>query len=388
MMNNKKSIFKLIAVCVLVLSLSINTYATSTSEIDTSDSNKEGIEKKRDEAQSILDALEKDKSNLEVYVKELDNQLIVLQDDISRLIERQEELQADIAIKQDELVVAKDNEQTQYDAMKKRIQYIYENGDINYFDVVFKASSMSDIINSSEYISQLADYDYNMLTELITIRQDIALAELLLQEDLTQVDNLLTEQQEKETTMQDLITAKSNELSRYENSIGEQSELVQKYDKQLQAIEDELARLAALAAQQSGSSGPYTGGALLWPCPASSRITSQFDPNRVHPVLGYARPHRGIDIGVGVGNTVIAAAGGTVIKATYDGSAGNYVLIDHGGGLATIYMHNSQLLVSAGDVVTAGQTIALSGSTGLSTGPHLHFGVSLNGIYVNPMNYY
>ncbi len=388
MMKKRKSIFKIITVFVLIIFLSINTCATSNTEIDTSDSNKQDIEKKRNDAQSFLDALEKDKTNLEGYVRELDNQLIVIQDEISDLVTRQEELNLEIEKKQAELVIAKDNEQVQYDTMKKRIQYIYENGDMNYFDVIFKASSMSDIINSSEYISQLADYDYNMLNDLIIIRQDIAFAEVLLQEDLTQVSDLLVEQQEKEDEVNTLITAKNDEINRYENSIGEQSEIVQKYDQQLQAIEDELARIAALAAQQSGYTGPYTGGALLWPCPASSRITSPFDPNRVHPILGYARPHRGVDIGVGVGNTVIAAAAGMVVKAQYDGSAGNYVLIDHGGGLATIYMHNSQLLVSAGDVVTAGQTIALSGSTGLSSGPHLHFGVSVNGTYVNPMNYY
>lgn len=386
-MKKLKTFFKVSVACMLMLSISFNSYATetngnsSTTEVDVND--KGDIEAKRDEAQNILDALEADKKDLELYVTALDTELSGIQADITDLIEQQAQLQEDIEIKQAELEKAKSDESSQYDAMKRRIKYIYENGDINYVEVVFKAADMSDIVNSSEYISKLADYDYMMLQKLIKIKADIETAEEALQLDLDQVDTLLAEQEEKEGTMQTLIDAKTDEIALYQGSIEEQASMVAQYEKELDVIEQ---KLAAMSAQNNGSGTTYTGGALLWPCPASSRITSYFGPRQA-PVPGASTYHRGIDIGVGQGNNVIAAASGTVVVSAYSNSAGEYIMINHGGGLSTVYMHNSVRLVSVGDTVTAGQVIAYSGSTGYSSGAHLHFGVAVNGSYVDPLVY-
>ena len=132
--------------------------------------------------------------------------------------------------------------------------------------------------------------------------------------------------------------------------------------------------------------GAYVGGDLAWPAPASTRITSPFG-YRTHPILKIKKLHTGIDIGVSSGNNVVSANAGKVIKAAWNNSYGYMVMVDHGGGIVTLYAHNSKLLVKTGDVVTRGQKIALSGSTGMSTGPHLHFEVRVNGEYKDPMNY-
>ncbi len=132
--------------------------------------------------------------------------------------------------------------------------------------------------------------------------------------------------------------------------------------------------------------GDYIGGEMQWPVPASTRVTSPFG-YRIHPILGVKKLHTGIDIGVASGNTVVAANAGKVIKAAWNNSYGYMVMVDHGGGIVTLYAHNSVLKVSTGDTVTRGQTVALSGSTGASTGPHVHFEVRVNGEYKNPMNY-
>ena len=124
----------------------------------------------------------------------------------------------------------------------------------------------------------------------------------------------------------------------------------------------------------------------MWPCPSSKRVTSDYGP-RTSPTNGASSNHKGIDIGAAYGADIVAADGGTVLVATYSSSGGNYVIIDHGGGLCTVYMHASSLTVSAGQTVSKGQVIAKVGSTGISTGNHLHFGVSVNGVYVNPWNY-
>ncbi|MCR5272315.1 MAG: peptidoglycan DD-metalloendopeptidase family protein, partial [Lachnospiraceae bacterium] len=130
----------------------------------------------------------------------------------------------------------------------------------------------------------------------------------------------------------------------------------------------------------------YTGGVFTWPCPSSTRITSDYGP-RISPTSGASSNHKGIDIGAAYGADIVAAADGDVIAATYSSSGGNYVMIDHGGGVYTVYMHASELCVSPGTAVKAGEVIAKVGSTGISTGNHLHFGVSVGGEYVSPWTY-
>ena len=159
---------------------------------------------------------------------------------------------------------------------------------------------------------------------------------------------------------------------------------------------EEAARKAAAAGKTNNSTAKGNTGSttttstgsssLRWPCPASGRITSGFG-KRKSPTAGASSNHKGIDISASTGSSIVAAAGGTVSIATYSYSAGNYVVVNHGNGLSTVYMHCSQLLVSAGDTVKAGQTIAKVGSTGYSTGSHLHFAVRKNGSYVNPSSY-
>ena len=144
------------------------------------------------------------------------------------------------------------------------------------------------------------------------------------------------------------------------------------------------AAAAARAAAEDGDGGASSG--FLWPCPASRRITSGFG-NREAPVPGASTYHKGVDVGASSGSSIVAAASGRVITSAYSGSAGNYIVISHGGGICTVYMHASALYVSEGAMVSQGQKIAAVGSTGFSTGPHLHFGVIVNGNYVNPLNY-
>lgn len=143
---------------------------------------------------------------------------------------------------------------------------------------------------------------------------------------------------------------------------------------------------AAAAARAAAEDGDGGASGFVWPCPSSRRITSGFG-NREAPVPGASTCHRGIDVGASSGSAIVAAASGRVTTSAYSSSAGNYVVISHGGGVCTVYMHASALYVSEGEKVSQGQKIAAVGSTGFSTGPHLHFGVIVNGSYVNPLNY-
>ncbi|MCD8248376.1 MAG: M23 family metallopeptidase, partial [Lachnospiraceae bacterium] len=212
-----------------------------------------------------------------------------------------------------------------------------------------------------------------------------------LEEEKTELEELLAEAESQQEAVNTAIEAKSQEIASYQAQIdaasGEQSTYEDQLDEQeklLDQVEQQIA--AAAAAKASSDDGDGGSSGFVWPCPSSHRITSSFG-YRTAPIAGASTYHKGIDIGASSSAAIVASASGRVTTATYSSSAGNYVVISHGGGISTVYMHASALYVSEGDYVTQGQTIAAVGSTGYSTGPHLHFGVIVNGTYVDPTGY-
>lgn len=382
--------WKPILACVLVAVLTTQVSATS---MDDAKQNKQEAESNKDDAQKILDGLESEKANIEAYIGELDAELAEIQGRIEDLNNQKADLENKIAAKQVELEEAKQKEQKQYADMCARIQYLYENDGVNYTDVLMSSDSMSDMLNQPEYVSAMAEYDYDMLEQLAATRQQIANDEQQLQIDLSAAEQLKAEAEAEQSTVNQLIETKSQEVAKYNDQIDRQQQVIAACDAEIQAAAARIAELeeAARRAQDRGEFVPYTGGALVWPCPSSTRITSYFGYRT--PDGGYVNAnHKGIDIGAPTGTPGVAAASGVVVIARYSVSAGNWVVISHGNGLYTMYMHASQLLVSEGQYVNAGDTILLVGSTGWSTGPHLHFGVGVGGYIsayaVDPLTYF
>ena len=261
-----------------------------------------------------------------------------------------------------------------------RIQYMYENGNASLLETVLTSNSISEMLTRVEYISQMSQYDREMLEEYVATTEQLAVEK----EQLQLLSDGLSEQKD---ALDDVIASKTKQIKKYQDQIDKANKDAKTYQAELLAQEKELEKVEdaiAAAAAAGGYEGSVTG--FIWPCPASKRITSYFGPRKA-PVEGASTDHKGIDIGVGTGNNVIASAAGKVTTSTYSKSAGNYIVISHGSGMSTVYMHNSKLLVSVGEYVEQGQVIALSGSTGYSSGPHLHFGVIKNGTYVNPLGY-
>ena len=321
----------------------------------------------------------KQKQDLLAQIEDYDDDINALNSQIQDMNGKIAVDDAQIAQVQGELDIASEKAAKQYETFKERLRVMYECGSSNYIDILLESKSLSDFLNKYEIVKQIAEYDNNMFDKLEKSRKEIEDKK----DDLEKIKAIKVEK------VNSLNAAKSN----LDAIVSEKGRLVSEVNKsiaQLEAqYEKEAQAEAALRAQIIQLQNPgmaYTGGTMLWPCPSTRYITSPYG-SRYHPVLKYNRFHAGIDIGAGMGANVIAANAGVVIKAEYSSSYGNYVVIDHGGGITTLYAHGSAILVSRGQTVSAGQSILKVGSTGISTGPHLHFEVLVNGSAKNPLDY-
>lgn len=417
-----------IAVSVLALLLGtapvLGAYAKS---MDEAQKEKESLENDLEEAKKLIDSLEGSKDDIQGDVDKLDDRLSEIADKVKELESQLQEKRNAIADTETALSEAQTREEEQYEAMKKRIQFLYENGQSSYIELLFSSESFAEFLNAAEYITQISQYDRKMLEEYQNTQDTIAVTQKTLEEEYTSLQTLEAKVQEEQKAVAALEAAKKGELADVSDDLSDAQTVAKAYEAEIQAQNEIIAQIQAAqaaaqkeqeqqkAAEQSSesqnngdaqtggdaqsgtdtqqqpgqteqaSSGQATGS-MTWPCPSSRRITSDYGP-RESPTSGASSDHKGIDIGAAYGSDIIAADGGKVIVATYSNSAGNYVIIDHGGGLCTVYMHASSLLVSAGQTVAKGQVIARVGSTGFSTGNHLHFGVTVNGSYVSPWGY-
>lgn len=363
--------------------------AASTKSLQEAQDEKAQLEKALKEAQSTIEDLKDSKGDIESKVTELNQQLIDISARITDLENQLTAKSEDIQETKDELAGAKEREAQQYADMKVRIQFMYENGQTSYLEALLSSRNISEFLNSADYIAQIQSYDRQKLTEYQDTVESIVNLEAQLEQEYTDLEALKSTVESNKATVAAMMRQKESELADISGDIEDAQSDADYYAAEIQAQEELIAAIKRAEAEKAAAGveeHPYTGGAFRWPCPSSTRVTSDYG-TRVSPMLGASSNHKGIDIGASAGADIIAAADGTVTAASYSSAAGNYVMIDHGGGLYTVYMHASSLLVSPGQTVSAGDVIAKVGSTGISTGSHLHFGVSLNGSYVSPWSY-
>ena len=361
----------------------------STKSLQEAQDEKAQLEKALKEAQGTIEDLKDSKGDIESKVTELNQQLIDISARITDLENQLTAKSEDIQETKDELAGAKEREAQQYADMKVRIQFMYENGQTSYLEALLSSRNISEFLNSADYIAQIQSYDRQKLTEYQDTVESIVNLEAQLEQEYTDLEALKSTVESNKATVAAMMRQKESELADISGDIADAQSDADYYAAEIQAQEELIAAIKRAEAEKAAAGveeHPYTGGAFRWPCPSSTRVTSDYG-TRVSPMSGASSNHKGIDIGASAGADIIAAADGTVTAASYSSAAGNYVMIDHGGGLYTVYMHASSLLVSPGQTVSAGDVIAKVGSTGISTGSHLHFGVSLNGSYVSPWSY-
>lgn len=398
----------------LAIVLSISMAAPSFADVNNEKDKLSDLNAQKNKAARQKNELEASKSDAEAYISQVDKQLTKLATDIYETNQKLDKTKDKIDKTNKKLKSAQESITVQYSDMKLRIQYMYENGDTQMLDLILNSESITEFLNKAEYITELSQYDRKMLHKLKETKQAIADAKETL---VTEKENLVTMQKKQKNDkaqLEQLSDSKKKELSTYvalledneansaalDAEISAQEQKVAAAEQQsIDAAKQEAARKAAQEAQNAANNnnnnnnnnqnngGSHSGnGSFGWPCPGYTSVSSGYG-YRSDPFSGSSSFHNGIDIPAPAGTPVVAASSGTVEWANLNPTAGNWIGINHGNGVYTIYMHMSALLVSPGTQVSAGQTIGLVGTTGSSTGNHLHFTVRVNGAYQNPYDY-
>lgn len=367
--------------------------AQKQKEIEETQSQRKQLEGGMTDVKQIISSLETSKSNLASYVKQLDTELTAAQTRITELSDMITEKENEIIQTKAELDEALAREASQYDAMKLRIQNMYERGTDFYLEAIFSAASFGDMLNRADYIEKITESDRKILDNFRTTREYVEVCKAQLEEEQELLEEAKVQVEQEQESLETLISEKQTEINAYQADINDKEALLREYEAEIAARNAEIKALEdAVKAEQAAleaASNPkrkYDGGMFAWPAPSYTRISDDYG-DRIHPTLGVKRFHNGVDMAAPGGSPILAAYNGTVVAAAYSSSMGNYIMIDHGDNLFTIYMHASALYVSKGAEVVKGQKIAAVGTTGRSTGNHLHFSVRLNGNYVNPWGY-
>ena len=344
----------------------------------------------QENAKRIIASLETAKSDAQEYVTKIDGEISNIQDKIDALSANIVRIREDIAETERELEEAEKIRAQQYEYMKMRIKASYESREETIAEAIFTSKGIGELLNRSLYLNEVAAYDNKKLAEYAeTVKTVNETAERLAGEE-EELKDAMDEALSEETAAQALLDEKEQEVAAYTASIGDKEAQIREYQAMIAEQNSIIASMeAAIKAERerlAAEARKYGGGVFAHPCPDYTRISDEYGM-RMHPTLGVELMHNGIDFAAPSGTPIYAAADGEVIGAGYSASMGNYIMIDHGSDIISIYMHASKLLVSQGEEVSKGSKIALVGSTGRSTGPHLHFGVRENGSYVNPSKY-
>lgn len=354
---------------------------------------KEGLKDGLSDLQNIKKSLELQKDDLKNYVKQLDGNLAEIQAKIANLKEQISAKEEEIAQTQAELEAAEKREEDQKEAMAAHIRLAYESGNPSVVDLLLQAKSFGDFLNKMDYMEKMMASDHQMWQDYKNVKEYVELCKEALELEKEILDETRESVEIEEQNLEELIDQKNRDITNYETDISNKENAIKEYEAEIKAQEEEIRILEAAVAEErrqlianNGSALRYDGGTFKFPLASYTRISDEYGM-RIHPTLGVEQFHNGVDFAANTGVAIFAAYDGKVAAAAYSPTMGNYVMLDHGDGLSTIYMHASALYVSKGDVVAKGDTIAAVGSTGRSTGSHLHFSVRLNGSYVSPWGY-
>ena len=350
-------------------------------EMDQLEIEKSSYLEKYEESNEIISIIQEEVSESVAEMAKLNQEVLQKEREIQTLRKRQEMLREQIEINEEKLQESEDRYIAQKELLERRLVAMYEIGDASYLEFLLSAKSISNFLSNYYMITEVISTD-NQLMETVEYEKQYnkKIRDAL---DLEKTNLSANEENIEKTqiALNNSVLLKNKRIEQLSEEERGLNEAIIEYQEAINEIETEI-RLLALA----NISEEYVGGVMAWPVPGYTRITSQFGM-RTHPITGVYKLHTGTDIGAPYGAEFIAANDGLVVKAAYNRAYGNMVILDHGGGVQTLYAHGSEILVQEGDVVLQGTPVLKVGSTGYSTGAHAHFEVRINGEYKNPLEY-
>ena len=350
-------------------------------KVDELEKQKEDLESQSEESNSQLEFVSGELSSVVAEISELTQNIYDKQTELEELTAKTDIISSRIEIVEKQLAEATEEYANQKELLEKRLVAMYEMGETSYLDLLLNSKGISNFLSNYYYISQIATTDSELLNIVSDQKKRIENMMTKLEDYQTELSSSKSDLEKASIAISNMVIIKNQRVeSLSEEELALQKE-VEEYQKQIQEIESEI-RLLSL----SSDNEIYVGGKMMWPVPGYTRISSPFGM-RTHPITGVYKLHTGTDISAPMGATFVAANDGIVTKAGYNTAYGNMVIIDHGGGITTLYAHGSEILVGEGEVVKQGTQVLKVGSTGYSTGPHAHFEVRINGEYVNPLEY-
>ncbi|MBU5627923.1 peptidoglycan DD-metalloendopeptidase family protein [Oscillibacter sp. MSJ-2] len=363
--------------------------AVTQADIDALKSDASDLSSQKKALQQKLDALADDKTSAIEKKNLLDQQIGKISDEISNVEQQIATYVSLISQTQRELEDAQEKEEAQYELFCKRVRAMEERGTVSYWSVLFDATSFTDLLSSLDFINEIMDSDQRVIDDLKALQEEISAKKADLEQQKADSESAKADLESKKSELNTQRKAADDLVKQIQANESEYQDTLDKIDAEEEAIQAEIVRKSKELAAQQAASGQGTTAALggyIWPVP-SHRITSPMG-SRYTGIPGASTNHKGVDIG-GVGYTteVHAAKAGTVIVSQHSSSYGNYVVVSHGSGNTTLYGHMSSLKVSVGQSVAQGDVLGITGSTGISSGPHLHFEITENGSRVNPLNY-
>lgn len=368
-------------VIIMVLVLSVFPMYSSASNLSELEQKQNEINTQIEQKNEELTGIQSEISSVMQEIQSLTEEITNYEKEIQGLDSQTEELKSSIEELEKELTVSQTKYEKQKKSLEDRLVILYEAGETNYLDVLLNSKSLSDFLSSYYYISEIVKHDKELLEDLESDKNKIELNKKTLDEQREKLKSIRNSKERTAIVLENTKILQNN----YKKQLTEEEKTLQAeietYESQVREIEAEI-----LLITTANLDSDYTGGIMAWPVPGYTRITSEFGM-RLHPTLHVYKLHTGIDIGAPMRANFVAASDGVVVKAGYNIAYGNMVIIDHGGGISTLYAHGDEILVTVGQTVKRGEIILKVGSTGYSTGPHAHFEVRVNGEYVQPLNF-
>lgn len=333
------------------------------------------------EANEQLEGVQVQLSEAMQQIQTLNEKIEGYETEIASLGNEADSLKKSIDALEKKLEISEAKYKMQKESLETRLTMLYEIGETTYLDVLLQSKSIADFISRYYLISQIAAYDDKLLEEAELEKIEIEVAKSTLEQQRKQYKVAKDNAEKTAIVLENTRVVKNSYINQLTNEERELQEKIDIYNQQVKEIEAEILLYANAHIGEN-----YVGGGMAWPIPGYTRISSVFGM-RVHPITHVYKLHTGTDISAPMGANFIAMNSGIVIKAGWNNAYGNMVIIDHGGGVVTLYAHGSEIMVTLGQQVNKGDVVLKVGNTGYSTGPHAHFEVRVNGEYMDPMQF-